>query len=374
MKKSNSLKIAIIGTVGIPAKYGGFETLAENLVAQLGDKYDFTVYCSAQSYEGDRKPTHSGARLKYIPLEANGKSSIIYDALSIINALFFADVLLILGVSGAFMIPIVTWFTKKRVITNIDGLEWKRDKWGGLAKKYLKGQELVAVKYSHATVVDNQGIENHVKQEYGIQSTLIAYGADHVFKKRLSKSLKERFRLPDSFAFKVCRIEPENNIHIILEAFSRTAVNLIVVGNWQNNHYGRELQENYAGSNNLYLLNPIYDPNKLNALRANCFLYIHGHSAGGTNPSLVEAMYLGLPIIAFDVKYNRFTTNNEALYFKTANDLSKLLSSSLTNTENLNIMAAKMKRTAMKKYTWKIIGEAYGNLFNAQFPNVFRTD
>lgn len=359
------MKIAIIGTVGIPAKYGGFETLAENLVAQLGNEYDFTVYCSAPNYKNHRKPTYLGATLRYLPFHANGKSSIVYDVVSIMHAMFFADVLLILGVSGAFMIPLVRWFSKKRIITNIDGLEWKRDKWGGVARKYLKSQEKIAVRYSNVTVVDNEGIENYVMQEYARPSALIAYGADHVFYKGLSKSTKGGLRLPDSFAFKVCRIEPENNIHIILEAFGKTVVNLVVVGNWSNSAYGKELREKYVERKNLYLLDPIYDPSKLNELRANCFFYVHGHSAGGTNPSLVEAMYLGLPIVAFDVNYNRFTTNNEALYFKNGEDLLKLLKSDITNTKNLDVVASKMKMTATKRYTWKIISDSYKNLFRA---------
>ena len=350
--------------MGLPAKYGGFETLVENLVSQLGESYDFTVYCSGPSYEKPRKTNYLGARLKYLPFQANGKSSILYDMLSIINALLFADVLLILGVSAAFMIPLLRWFTKKKVITNIDGLEWKRDKWGGIAKKYLKGQEKIAVKYSNVIVVDNEGIENHVMRQYGLPSTLIAYGADHVFFKKLSEAHKREYGLNDRFAFKVCRIEPENNIHIILKAFGKTTVDLVVVGNWDSSEYGKDLRKKYGKKKNLYLLDPIYDPDKLNELRANCFLYVHGHSAGGTNPSLVEAMYLGLPIVAFDVDYNRFTTNNEALYFETGEELLTLLNNDLTSAENLNEIACRMKRRAEERYTWKIISESYRQLFH----------
>ena len=170
------MNIAIIGTVGIPAKYGGFETLVENLVKELNNEYSFTVYCSGPNCKKeDRQKNYLGARLKYLPLKANGKSSIIYDFLSIFHAVFYADILLILGVSGAFMIPIIKLFTHKKVITNIDGLEWKREKWGKLAKGYLKKQEKIAVLSSDTTVVDNRGILNHVTQVYKRPCTLIAY-------------------------------------------------------------------------------------------------------------------------------------------------------------------------------------------------------
>src|SRR5690606_1240493 len=200
------------------------------------------------------------------------------------------------------------------------GLEWKRDKWGGLARKYLKKQEELAVKFSHCVVVDNAGIQEHVTTSYLKESHLIPYGGDHVFRAELKTTTVEEFNLPETYAFKVCRIEPENNIHLILEAFSEVETNLVIIGNWNNNHYGKKLRIAY-NKKNIHLLDPIYNQEQLNEIRSNCFLYIHGHSAGGTNPSLVEAMYLGLPILAFDVSYNKFTTKNTALYFKNKEEI-----------------------------------------------------
>ena len=357
------MKIAIIGTVGIPAKYGGFETLAQNLVSELNERYSFIVYCSSAQYKDDKRKSYLGAKLKYVPVNANGKSSIIYDFLSIVHALFYADVLLILGVSGAFMIPIVKLLTKKKIITNIDGLEWKRDKWGGFAKRYLKKQEQIAVRNSHEVVVDNKGIENHVAQEYGSPSTLIAYGGDHVSSEKLTNETKMEYGLPSKFAFKVCRIEPENNIHVILKAFAASNENIVIVGNWQNSAYGTALREEYSKLDNIYLLSPIYNQKVLNELRSNCFLYVHGHSAGGTNPSLVEAMHLELPILAFDVHYNRFTTDDKALYFNSSEGIVNMLNDGGLNVKRLKSIALDMKSIAMEKYTWKGISKRYEALF-----------
>ncbi|WP_238934460.1 DUF1972 domain-containing protein [Aurantibacter crassamenti] len=359
------MKIAIIGTVGIPAKYGGFETLAEYLVKELNKNYEFTVYCSAPQYGKERKKTHLGARLKFLPLSANGSSSIIYDVWSIFHAFFYADTLLVLGVSGAFMIPFVRLFSRKKIITNIDGLEWKRDKWNGFAKWYLKLQEKIAVRSSHFTVVDNQGIAEHVKNSYGKNSVLIAYGADHVSHEPVNIASRKALNIPDKYAFKVCRIEPENNIHIILEAFSKTLLNIVIVGNWENSDYGKNLKKKFGDFQNIFIVNPIYDQQKLNELRSNCHLYIHGHSAGGTNPSLVEAMYLGLPIIAFDVNYNRFTTGNKAIYFKDAQEMEVLLNKIENDERQQKLIAESMKELAYKHYTWKIISQKYSALFSA---------
>ena len=355
-------KIAIIGTVGIPAKYGGFETLAEYLTRNLADKYDMTVFCSAKSYDG-KLDTYNGAKLKYINLNANGIQSIPYDIISIFSSLRFADTLLILGVSGCVVLPFVRLLSKKRIIVNIDGLEWKRDKWNQYAKWFLKFSEKLAVKYADVVISDNKVIQDYVRDEYGVESKLIAYGADHVTKELLNDEIKTKFPfLEDKYAFKVCRIEPENNIHLILDALSEyMTLNIVMIGNWENSEYGRELKEKYSSFKNIFLLDPIYDQKILNQIRSNCYVYIHGHSAGGTNPSLVEAMYLELPIFAYGARYNKETTQNKAKYFDNKDELIKLLND--IDEIELKMIATDMKKVAEKMYTWKIISKQYSELF-----------
>src|SRR5690606_38431547 len=162
--------------------------------------------------------------------------------------------------------------------------------------------------------------------------------------------------------FKVCRIEPENNVHLILEAFKEyPALNLIIVGNWENSDYARTLRNKYGNLENIFLLDPIYDQNKLNQIRSNCYVYVHGHSAGGTNPSLVEAMYLGLAIIAYGVNYNRETTLNKALYFHNVDSLKTHLSNlSILEIEKIGL---EMEDIAKQNYTWKIVSNDYAKLF-----------
>jgi len=355
-------KISIIGTVGIPAKYGGFETLAEYLTKILSDNYDITVFCSGKSYS-KRLNSYNGAKLKYINLNANGIQSILYDIISIFKSLSFADTLLILGVSGCIVLPFVRLFSKKRIIVNIDGLEWKRDKWGKVAKWFLKFSEKLAVKHADVVVTDNKAVQEYIKSEYGVQSELITYGADHVKKEPLSDELKAKYPfLNTSYALTVCRIEPENNVHLILEAFSEyKSLNIVIIGNWSNSQYGRKLKEKFSQFGNIFLLDPIYEQKTLNQIRSNCYIYIHGHSAGGTNPSLVEAMYLGLPIMAYDVQYNRETTQGKALYFKDKNELIKLLKK--VDEEQLQTIAHSMFEVAKNNYIWEKIAEQYSRLF-----------
>lgn len=362
---SDNKKVAIIGTAGLPATYGGFETLAEHLVKQLGNEYDMTVYCSKKRCpKAQRNKTYGAAQLKYLPFNPNGWQSIWYDSLAIFNAMFYADVLLILGVAGAWMLPLVKLFSNKKIIISIDGIEWKRDKWGWLAKRYLKWAEKIAIKYSDADISDNESIGDYTALKYGVLSNIIEYGADHTISSRPMGTDKETFPfLARPYAFKVCRIERENNIHVILEAFSKiNKYTLVMMGNWNENAYGTRLKEQYKNYTNLVLLDSVYDQGKLDLIRSNAYVYVHGHSAGGTNPSLVEAMYLGLPVIAFDVSYNRATTEGKAFYFKNADELTSIIQN--TRIAEFKNKSAEMKEVANRRYTWEVIAEKYNYLFH----------
>ncbi len=367
--KNNQVKLGIIGTVGIPAKYGGFETLAQQLVLNLAKDLDITVYNSKKEYPAeDRINEWNGAKIKYMPFSANGVQSVIYDIICMIHALIFCDVLLILGVSGCLFLPIVKLFPYKKVIVNIDGLEWRRSKWSPLAKRFLKLSERFAVTFADQIVGDNQAIKDYVKTEYGIQAQLIEYGGDHASPQAMSEELLTSFPfLSEDYAFKVCRIEPENNVHLILEAFAKhEEFPLVIIGNWNKSTYGKDLRAKYQNYKNIFILDPIYDSCRLNAIRSNATIYVHGHSAGGTNPSLVEAMYLGLPIIAFDVVYNRVTTEDQAIFFKYEDQLIDVLN--LIHYVPLGQIAFEMEKIANKRYRWEIIANKY---FNAVLGKVY---
>lgn len=361
---SKNLHVAIIGTVGVPACYGGFESLVDNLLDFTPPEIEYTVFCSAKKYE-KRLETYKGARLVYLEKDANGMESILYDFESMKMAVkppVSADVLLVLGVSGCIFLPYIRRIFKGKIITNIDGLEWRREKWSFPVKKFLKFSEKMAVKYSDVVIGDNKGITDYVKSEYNKDSVLIAYGGDQVSHVQ-DDSLFEKYPFCGKpYAVTVCRIEPENNIHLILEAFSyRPEKNLVLVGNWEKSEYGRELKEKYSAFENIHLLNPVYEPHEVNWLRSNAAIYIHGHSAGGTNPSLVEAMNLALPILAFDCVYNRATTEEKCLYWKTAEELEKLLQ---TEENQIAEIAGRMGEAGKRLYTWKRIASMYNELLH----------
>ena len=364
------LTIAIIGTAGLPANYGGFETLAENLVEELGSDFLFTVYCSSVN-RSDRPKKYKNANLVYIPFKANGVSSIPYDMVSMIHALRSSDVMLILGVSGCFLLPVVKLFSRGKIIVHIDGLEWQRAKWRRAVRWFLRASESLAVKYAHIVIADNIALQKYIKNRYQADSVCIEYGGDQAVpneteRLKLANSEYQEIRSSrfsgGAYAIKICRIEPENNVHLVLEVFSKASnLSLIVVGNWSYSAYGNSLRTKYGNNLNIMLMDPIYDKGKLFSLRSNASLYVHGHSAGGTNPSLVEAMYLGLPIVAFDVQYNRETTKNKALYFSDEEHLAEVVDGQ----DKLDLAALRisMRNIAKKYYTWKRISRLYAKQF-----------
>ncbi|MFI3294742.1 MAG: DUF1972 domain-containing protein [Rikenellaceae bacterium] len=353
-------KVAIIGSVGVPANYGGFETLIENIIGtNCSSDVEYTVFCSARHYY-HKSRWYKGARLKYIYLSANGMQSILYDGISLFLSLRGYDSVVALGVSGGIFFPLFRLFSRTHLICNIDGLEWKRGKWNGLAKWFLRFSEELALRFSHTVIADNQAIVDYIKRRYQKKTVLIAYGGDHVERSATTKMHKRVLRdfgvKAGAYAIMVARVEPENNCEMILRAFSQISMPIIMIGNWEHSKFGMELKRRYSGYNNISLIDPIYDLDTLYVLRSDAKYYIHGHSAGGTNPSLVEAMFCGCDILAYDVSYNRESTENKANYFSDSDDLLRLLESHSDTSDQ-------MIEIAYRRYNWSLIAQQYESLY-----------
>jgi glycosyltransferase involved in cell wall biosynthesis len=351
-------KIAIIGSQGIPSKYGGFETLAEYLTQYLSNDYDITVFCSSKVFK-NRIKRYNNSNLKYIPFSANGSSSVLYDSISLVLSLNY-DKILILGASSGLLMPIL-WPWKKKFVFNSGGIDWKRSKWSPFAKRVIKILERLAINNSGLIISDNQGIYDYIRQEYSKESVLIEYGGDQIY--HIAPGINDYEKYPflrGKYAFSVARIQPDNNINLILDSFVRCQdIPIVFVGNWNNSSYGLSLKKLYGNTSNIYLFDAIYDQKELNLLRSNCYIYIHGHSAGGTNPGLVEAMNLELPVLAFASGFNEYTTEGKALYFSSSEDLIKIMKS--INDLKLTEIRKQMLKIAEKRYKWSIITKKYSN-------------
>lgn len=353
-------KVAIVGTQGVPAGYGGFETLVENIIGEnCSDNIQYTVFCSKKDMP-DRIKEYKGATLKYVPFHANGMQSIPYDIISMMRCLWKYDTILILGVSGCLFLPVFKLLNRSKVIVNIDGLEHRREKWKKWIRKYLRFSEYLAVRFADTIIADNKGIQDYVAEEYGKKAKLVTYGGDHVMTgvdEKLQNEILAKYSLEkEQYSMSVCRIEPENNCHITLEAFSKSKERLVFIGNWNRSEYSRALKEKYSKFGNITILDSIYDLDVLYTFRKHAKYYIHGHSAGGTNPSLVEAMFFARPIMAYDVVYNKETTFHKANYFKNAEELGQLLQKEQSGGEEI-------RRIAVENYTWQKIAKEYESLY-----------
>lgn len=346
----------------MPSKYGGFETLVENLVSSLSNKYHITVVCSSRTNDKKLKK-YKNASLKYVPLKANGWQSIIFDIISILISIRKHDKILILGASGCLILPIL-YFYKHKFIFLFGGLDWKRSKWNYIAKKILKISEGIGLRYSKYLISDNVGIQNYIKKKYKLDSHLIEYGGDQAFRVNVNQKFIKKYPfLKSNYFLCVARIQRDNNIQMIIDAFDDSFKNpLVIVGNWNFSSYGKKLKEKYKNRKNLILLDAIYTPSELNVIRSNCISYIHGHACGGTNPALVEAMFLRIPIFAHGNVFNKETTNYSALYFNEANHLKLLLKN--TPIKKLKKVGNQMYSIANKKYKWKQIISKYEKIFN----------
>lgn len=358
-------KVAIIGTNGIPARYGGYETLAEYITKYLSEEFDFTVYCSKTQPRLYKE--YNASKLKYLPLQANGWKGIIYDIVTLLHAAFYSDIILYLGPGAGFMVPILKLFGKP-IIVNHGGLnEWEREKYSAFQKLIAKIGHKYAAKYATYNIADNLLLRHSIQKSFGVDARIIRYGGDHATNVEIDTDLTNKYSfIRDRYFVNVSRAQIDNNLHLVLEAFKSTPEKILVmVSNWSVSSYGVTLKNEYKNKySNIVILDAVYEPKEINAIRGNASAYIHSHSYCGTSPSLVEAMSLGLPILSFDVPTNRETTKEKAFFFKNESDLQNLINT-LSEIDLAN-NGKKMKTIADLEYTWLSISSKYADLFRAK--------
>jgi glycosyltransferase involved in cell wall biosynthesis len=353
------MKVAILGTRGIPAEYGGFETFAEELSTRLASSgFDITVFCEG----GGPDAAYKRVRLRYVKLPRVGPlSTVLYDAKCILKALRGFDIVYMLGYgAGAFLC--VPRLLKVTVWVNMDGLEWKRSKWPWYGKLYLRINERLAVKFANMLIADANGIRDYLTHSYGrdISCNTISYGAYVVDRAPDSAAIRDFGLEPCEYYLVVCRLEPENHVKEIITGFakSKSLRKLTIVGDCKSNtKYVGELLK--SCDDRIRFIGTVYDKELLRAIRYHAFAYIHGHSVGGTNPSLLEALGCGNIVIAHDNVFNR-EVGGIFEYFSDSEGVSwaihKLESN---NAEHIDIARKASHAIIRGKYTWGKITEDY---------------
>jgi glycosyltransferase involved in cell wall biosynthesis len=326
------MKIGIIGTRGIPNHHGGFEQFAMFFSEYLAGKgYDVVVYNSSNHPYQSESWKNVVIKHCYDPEPKIGTAGqFIYDFLSILDARKQNfDVIFQLGYTSSsiwgFLFP-----KESKLITNMDGLEWKRSKYSGVVKSFLKIAEKWAVKQSDILIADSKGIQEYILTNYQAESHLIAYGAEKATD--FDESTLNHYNLiKKKYNLVIARLEPENNIEPVLKAHEEVAKEeLLIIGSTSTKH-GKYLESKYK--KNIRFLGGIYDFKKLNDLRHFSNLYFHGHSVGGTNPSLLEAMACSCSIVANDNIFNRAVLGNDAFYFSDAQSIIDLLTKDINLVE-----------------------------------------
>lgn len=363
------MKIAFISTRGIPNNYGGFEQFAEYISVGLAKRGHEVVVYSPHSHPY-KEDTYKGVRIKHIyspePWMGSSVGSFFYDFASLKDALKKEKFDIIYEAGYTSIVPAYIWFNVRKIkypifTTNMDGLEYKRTKFNKWVQKFIFWEEKMTVKHSHYLIADNMGIHDYYKEKYGKESKFLAYGAD-IHDNYNEEFLKEFELEIDNYYLLVARLEPENNIIMAIEGYLASKEKgkrpLVIVGK-TNTPHGKELIAKYGNEKSIRFVGGIYDFDKLNSIRHFSYAYFHGHSVGGTNPSLLEAMASDCFILANDNIFNKAVLGENALYYLDHNAVTELLN-------NIESLALKHKKSFIernleiirKEYSWdKLVDE-----------------
>ena len=361
------MRIAILGTRGIPNHYGGFEQFAEFFSVYLANK-GHEVYCYNSHNHKFQEKNFQGVNIihKHDPEYKYGTfGQFIYDFNCIIDSRKRNyDIILQLGYTSN---SIWCWLLPKKaiIVTNMDGLEWKRTKYSKPVQQFLKFAERLAAVSSDCLISDSLGIKKFLLEKYKKPSTYIAYGA-HPFENPKEDIISQYDVQKGDYNMIMARFEPENNLDMVLEgvSISKSETKILVIGN-HDTKYGAYLKSKFQHYKNIKFVGGIYNLEHLNNLRYFSNLYFHGHSVGGTNPSLLEAMGSKALIVAHNNDFNRGVLNENAFYFKNANEVSNLILT--TKKEDSLQFIENNFQAIVNKFNWEKINGDYLQLFEECF-------
>lgn len=361
--------LVIAGTRGVPAAHGGFETFAERLGLYLVSRgWKVSVPCQGGAHDIPGESEWRGIRRIVIPVAQKGAAgTVLFDWKSTAFAVKSADVVLVLGYNTAIF---SLWYRLKHIpcLINMDGIEWKRAKWKWWQRIWLYLNERIAGLVGARLIADHPGIREHLRR--GIlarkEISVIPYGADLIHKAP-AEPLNRLGLDPRGYVLVIARPEPENHILEIVRAFSsrRRGMKFVVLGAFmpETSPYHRAVLE--AASDEVIFPGAIYDAAFVGALRANAALYLHGHSVGGTNPSLVEALGAGSAVLAHDNVYNRWVAGSGAAYFRSEEECASALGDLLGDESRLSRMRAASRARFAERFRWDDVLRCYEELLSA---------
>ncbi|MBQ3359270.1 MAG: DUF1972 domain-containing protein [Microbacterium sp.] len=361
---STSLRIALIGTRGIPAAYGGFETAVEEVGRRLVERgHRVLVYGRDAGTAGD---VHLGMRRVTLPaVRQKALETLSHTALSTVHAVTKArpDAAFVFNAANSPFLPLLR-ARRIPVALHMDGLEWRRSKWGPRGKAYYRAAESFGVRQADAIIADAPGIADYYDHQFGVASELIRYGAP-LLDDAPSDGIRELGLEPGAYHLVVARFEPENHVREIVEgyAMSQATKPLVVVGSAPYAaEYTAAIDRIAAADPRIRLLGAVYDQDLLDALYHHASTYLHGHSVGGTNPSLLRAMGAGTAVIAFDVVFNREVLDEQGWYFRTPADVAAAVDAAESDAGAVAAASAAVRRRAADAFSWDDVAATYEDL------------
>jgi glycosyltransferase involved in cell wall biosynthesis len=358
---SRKLGIALVGTRGVPARYGGFETAVEEVGSRLVERgHDVVVYCRTDA-DTAPLPLHRGMRLVHLPaMRKRSLETLSHTGLSVAHLLAHrVDSAIVFNAANAPWLPVLR-AARIPVATHVDGLEWQRAKWGAVGRRYYRAAEAMAVRWSDALIADAQGIADYYEREFHAPTTLLTYGAPMIDPG--DDRLAELGLTPGGFHLVVARFEPENHVDVIVDGYRRSGARrpLVVVGSAPySDEYTRRVHD--LADERVRFLGGVWDQQQLDQLYAHSFTYLHGHSVGGTNPSLLRAIGAGAAVLAFDVGFNREVVADAGRYFTDAADVAAVIEAA--ETEPLAVARSSVRaRQLAAHYDWDEVAAGYEEL------------
>jgi len=360
---SEPMHLAMIGTRGVPAAYGGFETAVEEIGSRLaGRGHEVTVYC--RNSDDDHRHEYAGMHLVHLPaLHVKVAETLSHTALSVAHVTVHRhrpDAAFVFNSANAPFVPVLH-ACHVPVAVHVDGLEWQRDKWHGAGRAYYRWAEQSAVRHADALIADAKGIADYYASEFGVPTHQIAYGAP-VQLKPVSDRLEELGLLWKGYHLVVARFEPENHVDVIVAAYERSKAKrpLVVVGAAPYAaEYTEKVRTEAHDDPRVRMLGAIYDQDLLDQLYAGALSYEHGHSVGGTNPSLLRAMGAGTAVLAWDVPFNREVAGERGRFFGDAGALAELLEDIERNVDRAVHDGAALRDVVRRRYRWDDVAVAY---------------
>lgn len=361
------MKIALIGTRGVPANYGGFETFYEELGKRLAERgHEVTVYCR-DSYYPEKLNEFFGMKLVYLPnLKRKSLDTLSHTFFSILHAIRQPyDVYMVCNAANS-PVLVIPRLLGKRIAINTDGLEWKRGKWGRIARTYYKLCERISTILADRVVADSRGIQDYYTKEYKATTTFIPYGA-YITESRQAHLLEKFGIKQNEYFLQITRFEPENNPLLTIQAFKQlnTDKKLVIIGGVPyESDYSRRIESEAKGHPNIILPGSIYDKELLNEIWCNCFAYIHGNEVGGTNPALLQTMASGCFTIAIDVSFSKDVLDDAGIFFaKNPKALSDQMRWAQDHKHEIESYKFKAIDRIIHNYSWDKVTDDYEVLF-----------